>query len=73
MWMKPKEERTRLIRSQAQRLVVLPPDFVLPDGELIIRQEKDGVITLQPDQSKLSEEQQAQWAKTVMPGWADED
>ncbi|RST84830.1 AbrB/MazE/SpoVT family DNA-binding domain-containing protein [Aquibium carbonis] len=43
------EERSgAVLRNGDDRLVAIPKDFVLVGDEIIIRQEKDGVITIHP-------------------------
>lgn len=37
-----------VLRNGDDRLIVIPKDFVLVGDRIIIRQEKDGVITIQP-------------------------
>ena len=37
-----------VLRNGDDRLVAIPRDFVLVGDEIIIRQEKDGVITIHP-------------------------
>lgn len=37
-----------VLRNGDDRLIVIPKDFVLVGDRIIIRQEKDGVITIHP-------------------------
>jgi hypothetical protein len=44
----PKELRTALVETEYGRAVVIPDDFVIEGGEIILRQERDGLITISP-------------------------
>jgi hypothetical protein len=44
----PKEVRTDLVQTERGRAVVLPDDFVMEGRRIILRQERDGLITIWP-------------------------
>lgn len=48
MFQPPEERKQKLIRHGRSRTVAIPEDFVLEGEAIIIRQEKDGVITIHP-------------------------
>jgi hypothetical protein len=48
MWQQPKEYRQQIFKEDGKRIVVIPADFLLEGDEVVIRQEKDGVITIHP-------------------------
>ena len=41
----PKEMRAELVRTELGRAVIIPEDFILEGREIILRQERDGLIT----------------------------
>jgi hypothetical protein len=44
----PKEVRTELVQTESGRAVIIPRDFVLEGRHIILRQERDGLITISP-------------------------
>ena len=44
----PKEVKTRLVHTEHGRAVVLPDDFILEGSEVVLRQERSGLITMFP-------------------------
>jgi virulence-associated protein VagC len=48
MFLPVKEYRQRLVMNGTARVISLPDDFVLGGAEIVVRQEKDGVITIHP-------------------------
>lgn len=42
------ERSSRIIRSNGKRTVIIPDSFFLEGEEIVIRQEKDGAITIYP-------------------------
>ena len=52
MFPPPKEHRLPMRRQGERRIIEIPDDFVLEDDVVILRQEKDGVITLHPGTAK---------------------
>ena len=47
MW-RTVERSGRIIRSDGKRTVIIPDNFFLEGEEIVIRQEKDGAITIYP-------------------------
>lgn len=73
MLMEIKEEHGFLIYMNGERYVRIPPNFFLPDALMVIRQEREGMVTVQPDQSKLTPEQLHEWNRACWPGWFDDE
>jgi antitoxin VapB len=48
----PKERRAKVFKNGRSRAVRIPQDFDLEGDEVIIRQERDGVITIHPESKK---------------------
>ena len=48
MFLPVKEYRQWLVLNGTTRVISLPDDFVLGGAEIVVRQEKDGVITIHP-------------------------
>jgi virulence-associated protein VagC len=48
MFLPPRECRQTLTRNGTTRVILIPDDFVLGGTEIVLRQEKDGVITIHP-------------------------
>jgi antitoxin VapB len=48
----PKERRAKIFKNGRSRAVRIPKDFNLEGDEVIIRQERDGVITIHPEAKK---------------------
>ncbi|WP_438751848.1 hypothetical protein [Pararhizobium sp. O133] len=55
-----KERKSNIIREGKRRLVALPDDFFLEGNEIIIRQEKDGIITIHPAEEAA---RKAMWSR----------
>jgi virulence-associated protein VagC len=54
MW-RTVERKGRIIRSDGKRTVIIPDNFFLEGEEIIIRQEKDGAITIYPAEADARE------------------
>ena len=48
MWQQPKEYKQKIHKDGGRRIIIIPDDFFLEGEEIIIRQEKDGMITVHP-------------------------
>jgi hypothetical protein len=44
----PKEVRRELMETEFGRAVITPDDFILEGTRIILRQERDGLITISP-------------------------
>ncbi|MEQ1404460.1 hypothetical protein ABK249_05905 [Neorhizobium sp. Rsf11] len=55
-----KEHKGKIIREGKRRLVAIPDDFFLEGEKIIIRQERDGAITIHPAEEAACE---AMWDK----------
>jgi virulence-associated protein VagC len=51
----PKERESEIIREGKRRLVAIPDDFFLEGDKIIIRQEKDGIISVHPAEQTARE------------------
>ena len=43
-----KEVRTAVVQTEFGRAVIIPDNFILEGGEIVLRQERDGLITIFP-------------------------
>jgi hypothetical protein len=50
-----KECKISIIREGKRRLVAIPDDFFLEGTEIILRQERDGIITVHPAEEAARE------------------
>ena len=48
MWKQPKDCRQPILKEGGKRMIVIPADFLLEGKEVVVRQEKDGLITIYP-------------------------
>jgi hypothetical protein len=73
-----KEHKGNIIREGNRRLVVIPDDFFLEGEKIIIRQERDGAITVHPAEdaareamwdrfNPFTEWENDTWPETVKP------
>jgi hypothetical protein len=56
----PKEYRRKIIKDGDRRLIAVPDDFFLEGEEIIIRQERDGAISVHPAEEAARE---AMWER----------
>jgi hypothetical protein len=55
-----REHRSRIIKEGNRRLVAIPDDFFLEGEEIVIVQDRDGVISVHPAEEAARE---AMWAR----------
>jgi len=63
----PKERTVRVFRNGRSRAVRIPSEFNLAGDEVILRQEKGGLITIQPVERRLSPREVVEWLRTQPP------
>lgn len=63
----PKERKVRVFKNGRSRAVRIPTEFDLVGEEVIIRQEKDGVITIHPVEQRRSPREVIEWLKAQPP------
>jgi antitoxin VapB len=63
----PKERRAKIFMNGRSRAVRIPSDFDLAGDEVVIRQEVDGVITIQPTRQRLSPGGLIEWLRQAEP------
>lgn len=59
----PKERTVRIFRNGRSRAVRIPSEFDLAGDEVIIRQEKNGLITIQPVERRRSPREVIEWLR----------
>jgi antitoxin VapB len=59
----PKERTVRIFRNGRSRAVRIPSEFDLAGDEVIIRQEKNGLITIQPIERRRSPREVIEWLR----------
>ncbi|MCF1454629.1 AbrB/MazE/SpoVT family DNA-binding domain-containing protein [Agrobacterium vitis] len=62
-----KERRAKIFMNGRSRAVRIPSDFDLSGDEVVIRQEADGVITIQPARQKRSPGGLIEWLRQAEP------
>ncbi|MBP1847005.1 antitoxin VapB [Rhizobium petrolearium] len=67
MFPMPKERRAKIFKNGRSRAVRIPSDFDLSGDEVVIRQEKDGVITIHPAKPKRSPGELIEWLREMAP------
>lgn len=60
----PKERHARIFMNGRSRAVRIPSDFDLEGDEVIIRQEKDGLITINPARPRRSPKELVEWLRS---------
>lgn len=60
---RPKERKVRVFKNGRSRAVRIPSDFDLRGDEVIIRQEDDGLITIQPTRTRRSPREIVEWLR----------
>ena len=55
-----REHRSRIIREDNRRLVAIPDDFFLEGEEIVLIQDRDGVISINPGEEAARE---AMWER----------
>lgn len=63
----PKERRAKIFMNGRSRAVRIPSDFDLSGDEVVIRQEVDGMITIQSARQKRSPGELIEWLKQAEP------
>lgn len=63
----PKERTVRIFRNGRSRAVRIPSEFDLPGDEVVLRQEKDGLITIQPLERRLTPREVVEWLRSQPP------
>ena len=64
---KPKERKVRVFKNGRSRAVRIPREFDLTANEVIIRQEKDGLITIHPAKARRSPRELVEWLRSQPP------
>jgi len=59
----PKERKVRVFKNGRSRAVRIPSEFDLKTDEVIIRQEKDGLITIHPVKARRSPRELVEWLR----------
>ncbi|SMC42581.1 AbrB/MazE/SpoVT family DNA-binding domain-containing protein [Rhizobium sp. RU36D] len=67
MFSMPKERKAKIFMNGRSRAVRIPSDFDLTGDEVVIRQEVDGVITIQPARQRLSPGGLIDWLRQAEP------
>jgi len=67
MYTVPKERKAKIFKNGRSRAVRIPSDFELPVDEVVIRQEVDGIITIQPANRKRSPSGLVEYLRTAEP------
>lgn len=62
-----KERRAKIFMNGRSRAVRIPSDFDLSGDEVVIRQEADGIITIQPARQKRSPGGLIEWLRQAEP------
>ena len=63
----PKERRVRVFKNGRSRAVRIPSEFNLVGDEVVIRQEKDGLITIHPVEHRRSPRELIEWLRSQPP------
>lgn len=66
-----KEQRVRVFRNGRSRAVRIPKEFDFGGDEMLIRQENDGSLRLEPVRQKRSPRELVEWLRSQQP--IDED
>ena len=67
MFPMPKERKAKIFKNGRSRAVRIPSDFDLPVDEVIIRQERDGLITIHPARPRRSPAELVEWLRESAP------
>ncbi len=63
----PKERKVRVFKNGRSRAVRIPSEFDLAGDEVIIRQERDGLITIHPVRQRRSPRELIEWLRSQPP------
>jgi len=63
----PKERKVRVFKNGRSRAVRIPTEFDLVGDEVIIRQEKDGLITIHAVEKRRSPREVVDWLRAQPP------
>ena len=67
MYPVPKERKAKIFMNGRSRAVRIPSDFDLSGDEVVIRQEVDGIITIQAARQRLSPGGLIEWLRKAEP------